>query len=93
MFIQNGILGTLLYLLYVQFSPTMGNVWYRCGYFSFKGAWNLIVHPFYEKMMWRPVMWPINYPIWLFSSFALTQLYYITICTSNFSKCNILHET
>ena len=83
----------MAFLLYVQFSPTMGNVWYRCGYFSFMGAWKLIIHPFHNTMMWRPTMWVINYPIWLFSSFALTYVYYIITTPSKFSKYNILHET
>ena len=91
MLIQGGLLGTFAYLMYIQFSPTMGNIWYRCGYFSFTGAWRLIKHPFQESLMWRPSMWVINYPIWLFCSLALTQLYvYLMKSQAKFSKSNIL---
>ena len=57
--------GTLGFLAYAQFAPTMGNVWYRCGHFSPGSAVNLMLHPFTEPMLWHPKMWIINYPIWL----------------------------
>ncbi len=65
---------TAIYLLYVQFSPTMGNIWYRCGYFTPKGAILLMVHPLYEPAMWWPSMWIINYFIWIAVSFLLANI-------------------
>ena len=40
----------VLYLLYVQFSPGMGNIWYRNEeYFSPMGAINMIFDSFISK--------------------------------------------
>jgi len=57
---------TLLFLLYIQFSPGMGNIWYRNNeYFSPIGALHVMVFPFQTVQMWYPTMWDINYVIWL----------------------------
>jgi len=59
-------LTTVGYLLYIQFSPTMGNIWIRCGDFAPSNAINVIFYPFKEIKMWTlPAMWIINYWIWL----------------------------
>ena len=72
MFLE-GILITVVFLLYIQFSPTMGNIWYRCGYFTPMGALNVMVYPFKNILMWKPNMWIINYPIWLIVSLVLFE--------------------
>jgi hypothetical protein len=57
---------TLLFLLYIQYSPGMGNIWYRNNeYFSPMGALRVMVFPFQNVQMWYPTMWDINYIIWL----------------------------
>jgi len=56
---------SLLYLLYVQFSPQMGNIWWRNDYFSPMGGIRLMVYPLKEIQMWYPEFWDINYFIWL----------------------------
>ena len=56
---------TTIYLLYVQFSPQMGNIWWRNDYFSPMGAIKIIVYPLYEIKMWNMEFWDINYFIWL----------------------------
>ena len=57
---------TISFLIYIQFSPDMGNIWIRCGHFAPMGAINLIVYPFKEKHMWiLPDMCIINYWIWM----------------------------
>jgi|TARA_B110000495_G_scaffold53181_1_gene44647 hypothetical protein len=56
---------TVIYLLYVQFSPQMGNIWWRNDYFSPMGAIKIIVYPLYEIKMWNMEFWDINYFIWL----------------------------
>ena len=57
---------TILYLVYVQFSPQMGNIWWRNDYFSPLGAIKIIAYPLYEIKMWNTEFWDINYFIWLF---------------------------
>ncbi len=57
---------TLLFLLYIQYSPGMGNIWYRNNeYFSPMGALHVMVFPFQNVQMWYPTMWDINYIMWL----------------------------
>ncbi len=56
---------TIIYLLYVQFSPQIGNIWWRNGYFTPMGAIKIIVYPLYEIKMWNVEFWDINYFIWL----------------------------
>ena len=57
---------TILFLLYIQFSPDMGNIWIRSGRFMPIGAIKLIIYPFKEIHMWLiPEMWIINYWIWM----------------------------
>ena len=67
MYISIGfVILTILYLLYIQFSPGMGNIWYRNNeYFSFMGAWNVIMFPLQNSAMWDISMWDINYFIWI----------------------------
>lgn len=57
---------TLFFLLYIQYSPGMGNIWYRNNeYFSPMGAVNVMIFPFRNLQMWYPTMWDINYIMWL----------------------------
>ena len=60
-----------IYLLYVQFSSKMGNIWYRNGYFVLMGALNLIMYPLFEIRMWNPMLWDINYFMWMLLTFGL----------------------
>ena len=77
---------SMLFLLYIQFSPDMGNIWIRCGKFAPINALNMIIHPLYNIYMWNvPQMWIINYWIWIF---VVVSLYYgITwlSCNSTYS--------
>ena len=61
------------YLYYIQFSPSMGNIWIRCGEFIPYNALNLMMYPFKNISMWKPELWAINYPIWLFVGFTLSK--------------------
>ena len=70
------ILLTMIYLLYIQFSPQMGNVWWRGGYFSPIGAVKIMLYPLKEIKMWYIEMWDINYFVWIFVYFIII---YITI--------------
>ena len=71
------ILTTIIYLLYIQFSPGMGNIWYRNNeYFSPMGAVHVMVYPIYNQQMWYPNMWDINYFIWMLFYFAAILLLY-----------------
>ncbi len=69
--ISSFIITTIIYLLYIQFSPGMGNIWYRNNeYFSPMGAVRVMVYPCYNAAMWYPNMWDINYFIWILFYFT-----------------------
>ncbi len=53
------------YLLHVQFSKGMGNIWWRCGRVSPGGAWAVMTYAFRERRMWHPGYWDLNYPMWV----------------------------
>ena len=48
------LLLTIVYLLYVQFSPGMGDIWY-----------NVMIFPLQHSAMWNISMWDINYFVWI----------------------------
>lgn len=54
-----------LYLLYVQFSPQIGNIWWRGNHFSPLGAIEIIKYPLQESRMWSIEYWDVNYFIWV----------------------------
>ncbi len=64
-FTFTSVLSTVAFLLYIQFSPTMGNIWIRDGHFTPRGAIDVMLYPFREWQMWKPGMWIINYPVWI----------------------------
>lgn len=73
------LFGTLSFALYVQFSPSMGNVWYRKdsdgnGFFSFGSLFDLIIFPLKNLQMWYLSMWDINFYIWILSAYLLNCL-------------------
>ncbi len=77
MYFMDFLLVTFVYLLYIQFSPGMGNVWYRNNeYFSFIGAWKVIVFPLENIDMWHYTLWDINYFIWVMFYILLTFLHH-----------------
>ena len=65
------------YLFYIQFSPGMGNIWYRNGeYFSPLGAVNVILYPLYSVEMWRFEMWDLNFVLWILTFICLYYSYF-----------------
>ena len=71
---------TILFMLYVEFSPTMGRIWYRYdsegnGYFTFKGLFDLMLYPLLNYRMWIPKLWDINFFIWIFGAVAINKFY------------------
>jgi hypothetical protein len=73
-------LTTILYLLYIQFSPQMGNIWWREGNFTPMGAIYVMLFPLKEIKMWSIEMWDINYFIWIVITIITNYVYkYIKI--------------
>lgn len=73
---------TFLFLLYVQFSPQMGNIWWRGDYFSPMGAIELMKYPFREPKMWNLEFWDVNYFIWVLVGifvYTIIKLIYLNI--------------
>ena len=57
------VYGTFVYSLYVQFSPSMGGIWFRNGHFVPKNLFRLMIYPFFSLDFWYPTMWIVNWPI------------------------------
>ena len=82
---------TILFLLYIQFSPDMGNIWLRSGYFMPMGAIKLIIYPFKEIHMWLlPEMWIINYWIWMIPFLMYILYNWITGLLSNSTNSSVI---
>ena len=74
---QHRILTTLvlvlLYLLYIEFSPGMGNIWWREKKLFLTGAISMLVNPLHDTTLWNPSLWDLNFIVWLIS-FAFMDL-------------------
>lgn len=67
------VITTIVFLLYIQFSPGMGNIWYRNNeYFSPMGAVRVLLFPLQNAQMWLPNMWDLNYIIWVAITIAVS---------------------
>ncbi len=60
----------IIYSLYVQFSPTMGNIWLRTNAeneqeFCPMSLIELICSPFYRPYFWHYSLLPINFWVYL----------------------------
>ena len=69
---------TIFYLLYIQYSPGMGDIWYRNNeYYCFMGAWKVMIFPLQNTAMWNISMWDINYFIWVIFYVLIIILHYL----------------
>ena len=80
----------ICYLLYIQYSQGMGNIWYRNNeYYSPMGAVKMILAPLHLYYMWYPFMWDINFLMWILFYFIFLYL----VNTFNiFNKYNIKNK-
>ena len=73
-----------LYLLYVQFHPKIGNIWFRNNsYFSPIGALKIIFFPLVCCQMWKISFWDMNIFIWFLFFTAIVALcfsFFIFFC-------------
>ena len=82
---------TIGFLLYIQFSPDMGNIWIRSGYFAPMGALRLIIYPFKEIHIWTlSEMWIVNYWIWMLPVVILYLYNWITRLLSDSTNTSII---
>ena len=63
----------LFYLLYIEFSPGMGNIWWRDNKLFLTGAVSMLTEPLYNKTLWSPYLWDLNFVVWCVV-FALISL-------------------
>lgn len=69
----------ILWILYIQFSPKIGNVWIRPNSkgkksFAPKGILSLLTKPFTDKTFWYPTNWDLNIYVILILT---TIIYYL----------------
>ena len=71
----NYIIATILYILYIQFSPSMGNIWIRNGVFAPYNIIRLMIVPLYDWNYWSNTsLWIINYPLWILVVFIIVNM-------------------
>ena len=71
-YMEVALITTTGYLLYIQFSSTMGNIWIRENHFVPYNAVRMMFHPLIDYKMWTYTsMWPINYFIWLLIGYLI----------------------
>ena len=71
----NYLIATAIYIIYIEFSPTMGNIWIRNGVFAPYNIVHLMVAPLYNWNYWSYAsMWMINYPLWLIIVFIVANM-------------------
>ena len=69
------IVSVIIYSSYVQFSPKMGNVWIRNGYFRPLNLLRMMASPLTRPYMWIPSLIDINWFFHLFACLSLMKLY------------------
>lgn len=71
----NYMIATAVYIVYIECSPTMGNIWIRNGVFAPYNIIRLMIVPLYDWNYWSYVsMWMINYPLWLGIVFIIENM-------------------
>ena len=71
----NYLIATAIYILYIEFSPTMGNIWIRNGVFAPHNIIRLMIAPFYDWNYWSHTsLWMINYPLWMLVIFIIVNM-------------------
>jgi len=81
--IKGVIIATMLYsigfIIYLELSPRLGNIWYRTGsdglkHINFSGLIEFVYKPFTHGFFWRPQFWDINIYIGLFITVIFINL-------------------
>ena len=63
---MSSIISFLMFAIYTQFSPKIGNIWLRkdanlITRFAPQNLFKLIVFPLRSLQPWKPYLWDINY--------------------------------
>lgn len=69
----------IIWILYLEFSPTLGNIIYRTNAngtksFSIRAVWNMMIQPFSQMYFWDPRFWDLNIYIILIISILVVIL-------------------
>ena len=72
---------TLLFMTYLELSPSLGNIWYRLAsdnkkYINLAVLAEFIYKPFKYSFFWWPQYWDLNIYIGLYITSILTSLLY-----------------
>jgi len=63
---RGSILGFILFVLYLEISPKLGNIWYRYDSTGVRTIQvdsfvNYITYPFKNSLLWKPENWDLNF--------------------------------
>ena len=75
------LLSLIIFLIYLEFSPNLGNIWYRIDStgnrkIMIKGAISVILYPFKNITLWYPNNWDLNYFIYLYFTNLLLNIFF-----------------
>jgi hypothetical protein len=75
------LISTIIFAIYVELSPKMGNIWYRINSLGTKtiqleNLFYLMSGPLMYSFYWVPSYFDINYIIYFFITFVFLELSY-----------------
>ena len=81
-FINLGIITFILFALYLQYSPSIGNIWIRpdhTGEYVFcpRNLFDIIIIPFKDIQFWNVKVLDLNFFFWILCVFSL----HILLCS------------
>ena len=75
------LLSLIIFLIYLEYSPNLGNIWYRIDStgnrkIMIKGAISVILYPFKNITLWYPNNWDLNYFVYLYFTNFLLNIFF-----------------
>lgn len=59
------LIATIGYVLYLELSPGLGNIWWRNGQIMPSSILRMAAYALREPRVWLPDMWDLNYFVWM----------------------------
>ena len=84
---QGYVVGLLVFILYLEVSPSLGGIWFRKNNkgvrkMNFLGLFHYLTAPFYDKQLWDPKIWDVNVIIFtsVFTISYVSFRYILSVC-------------
>lgn len=67
------LIASIGYILYLELSPGLGNIWWRDGRFMPMSILRMAGYALREPRIWLPDMWDLNYFVWVAGGLAVGE--------------------